>query len=185
MLLFTCVDRRPILYYNRANIKRAIAHLLSEKLSALPSEGGLGKIMKMRSCQCCNGTGEKVREEYTFEGETYPRKVFVCGPCDGRGTFEEPDQDAIAKAITGRHGLRKAPPRAYDGDWRPYYVWCMLRFDLIPPKARYMIDGDPWLAELCVMAAYLAPILWNERSVNWKSIAPCEPRAGEEIKRLQ
>lgn len=110
-----------------------------------------------RTCDSCKGSGQYIREAFSYEGKDYPRYVRACLSCNGAGTLPTPDVQSIIKAIKGRKGLCSKRPK----DGRAYYVWRMARFHggadvTMPIGAMTEIHGDPWRPELDKIADRVA-----------------------------
>lgn len=114
-----------------------------------------------RVCTRCNGAGVQV----------HGSDEWKCYACEGRGTFPDPDWDAILDRVLTRP--RKDGTRRFRASWpgaaertsvigaRAYFVWRLTRFHggrdvTLPMGAFTLTSGDPWRDELDGLARVIA-----------------------------
>lgn len=131
-----------------------------------------------RPCTVCKGTGINHHDAWTsLDGHSYPERNDACYACDGKGSFEAPDIEAIVCAITkpnkatGKRAFRKSKP-PFENEFknksesRAYFVWRLARFHggadvTMPVMAETAIHGDPFEPELNLLAEKVAKMAFG------------------------
>ena len=111
-----------------------------------------------RNCERCNGKGKTA-------DILDKAKQIACYKCEGVGTFQAPDEQAIRAEILATRGKNKGKLKASlasnKASARAYYVWRMARFHggadvTLPIMAGMLTGADPFREELDALADVVA-----------------------------
>jgi len=121
------------------------------------------------NCTKCLGVGERhdAYAEFNPTTKEFSGGMRRCTWCEGRGTFPALDVAATIAAIMTTRGAKRirksmVSPTARDPlARRAYYVWRLARFHggadvTMPMMAMLLIEGDPTIAQLDVVADRVA-----------------------------